>query len=119
MAKRYAIWDKTSDVYTPSGQVFTAEQWIEKYSWINIPGVVPIVSAGPINGGVSMILGDLKKIAESQGATFDESLEGQALLDAIEQFEDEKSAAMSEASREPSAQDRIAAALEYQNIMAE
>ena len=29
--KRYAIWDKKSPVIVPTGKVFTAAQWKEKY----------------------------------------------------------------------------------------
>lgn len=29
--RRYQIWDKQSPVLTPSGAIFSAEQWIEKY----------------------------------------------------------------------------------------
>lgn len=115
MAKRYAIWDKVSDIYTPVGEKLTAEQWIARYGWIDAPGAVPIVAAGLINGALIDELGQLKARCEQQGATFDEGLEGESLLDAIEAWEDERASTPVES--EPTAEERIAAALEYQNLL--
>lgn len=121
MSTRYAIWDKVSDIYTPSGIKLTAAQWLEKYAWINAPGAVPVVAAGLINGALIDELGQMKKRYEQQGATFDSSLSGQDLLDAIEAFEDEQAAnakaAAEEAAATPSAEERLAAAMEFQNLM--
>lgn len=121
MATRYAIWDKVSDIYTPAGPKLTAEEWITKYGWINAPGVVPIVAAGPINGALIDELGQMKARCVQRGATFDDSLTDQQLLDAIEAFEDQRNeeakAAAQEAANTPSADERIAAAMEYANLL--
>ena len=121
MAKRYQIWDKVSNVYTPSGNMYTAEEWINKYKWINIPGMVPVMSAGNINGAMIADLASMKKNAIMQGATFEDSLTDQRLLDAIEAFEDQRNEeakiAAQEAAATPSADERIAAAMEYANLL--
>lgn len=114
MAKRYAIWDKVSDIYTPVGGKLTAEEWIAQYGWINAAGAVPVVAAGPINGALIDELGQMKTRCEQMGATFDEELSNEELLDAIEEFEDTPRPVV---EAEPSAEERIAAALEYQNLL--
>lgn len=122
MSKRYIIWDKSSDVYTPSGAKFTADQWIERYSWIDMPTAIPILSAGLFNGALIDELSQLKARCEQNGATFDEGLDNQALLDAIEAWEDAQAEAAKQAAEEaaavPTEGERIAAALEYQNLLA-
>ena len=30
---RYKIYDNSSDVITPVGEVLTAEQWLDRYPW--------------------------------------------------------------------------------------
>ena len=86
--KRYAIWDKTSHVYTPAGEDLTPEEWINRYSWINAPGAVPIVAKGLMNGGFCGELSQMKDFAEDAGATFQEGLSDIELLEAIEAWED-------------------------------
>lgn len=115
MAKRYAIWDKVSDIYTPVGEKLTAEQWIARYGWINAPGAVPIVAAGLINGALIDELNQMKARCEQMGATFEEELSNEQLLDAIEAWEDEQRSKPVE--QEATAEERIAAALEYQNLL--
>lgn len=106
------IWDKVSPIFTPSGEMFTAEQWISMYQWVNIPGAVPVISVGPINGGEMSELSVLKANAVSMGATFADDLTPEALLDAIVAFHDEANAA---AANAVSDQTRIADALEDMN----
>lgn len=121
MSARYTIWNKTDDIYTPAGPKLTAEQWIEKYGWAGAPSTVVVISAGPINGALIDELSRMKSRCEKQGATFDEGLNNQQLLDAIEAWEDEQAAKAAEeaATRaaEPTAEERIAAAMEYQNLL--
>ena len=114
MAKRYAIWNKTDDIYTPVGIKKTPEEWIAQYNWINAPGAVPIVAAGLINGALVDELSQMKARCEQQGATFDEGLDNEQLLDAIEAWEDEMNKPV---EKEATAEERIAAALEYQNLL--
>ena len=89
MLTKYQIWDKISNVYTPSGNMYTAEEWINKYKWINIPGMVPVSD--------------------------------EQVLDAIEAWDEQRAAeakaAAAEAANTPTTEERIAAALEYQNLL--
>lgn len=112
--KRYQIWDKTSNVYTPSGEEFTPEQWIERYGWIKNPVAVPVISYGLINGGFIGELSQMKTMCEEMGATFDDSLTNEELLQAIEDYEDSLSV---QSSNSVSAEERIAAALEAQVML--
>ena len=119
MAKRYQIWDKQTVVYTPGidpahGRMdYTPEEWAARYPWVAIPTEHCVLATGLYNGGFCMPLSEMKAISEGQGATFEEGLTPEALLDAVEAFEDERNAL----STEPGAEERIAAALEYQNLV--
>ena len=121
MSKRYALWDKVSDIYTPVGERLTAQQWIDRYGWIKAPGSVPIVAAGLINGALIDELGQMKTRYEQQGCVFADGMSNQEVLDAIEAFEDQRAAeakaAAEEAANTPSAEERLAAAVEFQNLM--
>lgn len=66
-------------------------------------------------------LNQMKSRYEQQGATFEDTLNDQQLLDAIEAFEDQRNEeakiAAQEAAATPSADERIAAAMEYANLL--
>ena len=108
--KRYAIWDKQSPILTPIGEVLTAEKWIDRYPIAGIQTITVVCSAGEINGGFFGTLGQMKQMCEAQGADFSACTTNEEILEAIEAFED----AMNAPSNEPTAEERIAAALEYQ-----
>lgn len=113
--KRYAIWDKVSPVIVPTGKVFTAEQWKEEYPVAAIDSITVVCSAGEINGGFFGTLGQMVQMYEAQGADFSACESDEDKLAVIEAFED----AMNAPSDEATAEERIAAALEYQNAIAE
>ena len=121
MSKRYAIWDKVSDIYTPVGERLTAQQWIDRYGWIKAPGSIPVVAAGLINGALIDELSQMKTRYEQQGCVFTDGMSNQEILDTIEAFEDQRAAdakaAAEEAANTPSAEERLAAAVEFQNLM--
>ena len=110
MAKRYAIWDKVSPVITPIGEVLSAEQWIARYPVAGVSTITVVCAAGEINGGFFGTLGQMVQMYEAQGADFSECTTAEEKLEVIEAFED----AMNAPSMDPSAEERIAAALEYQ-----
>lgn len=110
---RYAIWNKEDTIYTPVGEALTPEQWISRYGWIANPAAVPVISSGLVNGAFSGELSQMRKMYENAGADFSECTTNEEVLAAIEAYEDE----MNAASDEPSAEERIAAAMEYQNMM--
>lgn len=108
--KRYAIWDKESLVIVPTGKVFTAEQWKEKYPVAAIPSITVVCAAGEVNGGFFGTLGQMVQMYEAQGADFSACVTAEEKLAVIEAFED----ALNAPSDEPTTEERIAAALEYQ-----
>jgi hypothetical protein len=113
--KRYAIWDKQSPIITPIGEVLSAEQWMERYPVATIPSITVVCAAGEINGGFFGTLGQMVQMYEAQGVDFSACVTAEDKLAVIEAFED----AMNAPSTEASTEERIAAALEYQNMMAE
>lgn len=109
---RYAIWDKVSPVITPIGEVLTPEQWIERYPVAGLETVTVVCSAGEVNGAFFGTLGQMRQMCEGMGADFSTCASNTEVLAAIEAFED----AQNTVSDEPTAEERIAAALEYQNL---
>ncbi len=111
---RYQIWNKIDDIYTPSGEHFTAEQWVNRYPWAKIPGAKMIITTGVINGGAAMEFENTKAVYLQQGANITADMSDTEVLQAIEDFEDNPPGA-----NEPSSEERIAAALEAQVMLAE
>ena len=109
MAK-YVIWDKISPIITPVGEVLSAEQWKTRYPVAKLDTIKVVCAGGEINGAFFGTLGQMKEIYAKNGCDFSSCVEDQDYLDAIEAFED----AMNAPSTEPSTDERIAAALEYQ-----
>lgn len=110
MSNRYAIWDKTSPIITPIGEVFTAEKWVERYPVAGVSSITIVCSAGEINGAFFGTLGQMVQMYESLGADFSACATDEEKLEVIEAFEDE----MNATPDEPTTDERIAAALEYQ-----
>ena len=111
---RYAIWNKEDNVYTPSGEKFTAVQWIERYPIAEVPNVKIVCGGGDLNGEFFGILSEMVAVYTKAGCDFSACVEDQDYLDAIEAFED----AMNAPSTEATTDERIAAALEAQVMMA-
>jgi hypothetical protein len=87
--KRYVIWDEKSDVYTPSGEVFSAEQWLARYPIAKLASEYLVISGATYNGGFCMVYSDMVDIYEKMGCDFSEcGTDMQAHLDAIEAFEE-------------------------------
>ena len=107
--KRYAIWDKVSPVIVPTGKVFTAAQWMEKYPVAAMDSITVVCAAGEINGGFFGTLGQMCRMYEAQGADFSACTTAEEKLAVIETFEDAQNAP----SGEVSAEERTAAALEF------
>lgn len=107
---RYAIWDKQSPIITPIGEVLTAEQWVQRYPVAGVPTIKVICGGGEINGSFFGTLGQMIEMYTKAGCDFSACGTDQEKLDAIEAFED----AMNAPSTEPTTDERIAAALEYQ-----
>ena len=105
---KYAIWDKTSPILTPIGEVLTAEQWIARYPVAGVASITVVCGAGEINGAFFGTLGQMVQMYEAQGADFSACTTAEEKLEVIEAFED----AMNAPSTEPTAEERQAVALE-------
>ena len=106
--KRYAIWDKTSPIITPIGEVLTAEQWIQRYPVAGVASITVVCGAGEINGSFFGTLGQMVQMYSAQGADFSACETAEDKLAVIEAFED----AMNAPNTEPTAEERQATALE-------
>ena len=110
---KYAIWDKVSPIITPIGEVLTAEQWMERYPVARVDHIKVVCGGGEINGAFFGTLGSLKDMYARMGCDFSTCETDQDILDAIEAYEN----ASNTVSDEPTAEERIAAALEAQVMM--
>ena len=108
--KKYIIWDKTSNVYTPSGEEFTAEQWKERFKWAKIPTCKCVMAGGVFNGGFMAELEQFRDYYKKQGAPITDDMSDEQVLTAAQVWEER------EVEQEATAEERIAAALEFQNL---
>ena len=127
--RKYQIWDKKSPVLTPSGAMFTAEQWIAKYPIAALDSIQVVLAAGEINGALFATLGQMIERAEAEGCVIDVNLTADEKLLAIETFENnraaEEAAKAAEEAANKALQDEIntssmasiAASMEYQNML--
>ena len=112
---RYVIWDETSHVIVPTGQVFSADQWMDKYPMARLPEIDLVVAGGTINGAFCQEYTSFVDIYTQAGCDFEGCVTKQDFLDRIEQFEDERNEA---SANYVDPQERVAAALEAQVMMA-
>lgn len=121
MSKKYAIWDKKSQVITPSMEVFTAEEWMERYPVSKIDGFELVIGGGKINGNMCMELDSFLDDYRARGYEFPEDATPQECLDLIEQYEQEEYqkqiAAAQQQTEVITPEERIAAALEAQVLL--
>ena len=116
--KKYALWDKKTQIITPTFEVFTAEQWMERYPAAKLDHVTVVCSAGEINGAFFGTLNQLKQMYEQRGCNFSDCVTDEEVLLVIEAFDDLMKLQAKETAQQPSAEERIAAALEFQNLLA-
>lgn len=83
---RYAIYDGKSDVITPSGATFTAEEWLKKFPWGRMTKM--IVGGGVINGSVALVFDDYVEQAKKRGCDLSGCTTDEEILAKIEEFED-------------------------------
>lgn len=108
---KYVIWDTTSNVITPVGEVLSAEQWMNRYP---VARILPIVCAGgAINGAFFGVYSTMVETYAKQGCDFTGCETEQDHLDRIEEFEDAINNTVIVSDTE-----RIASALEFQNMLA-
>ena len=122
---RYAIWNKQDNIITPTGKVFSPEEWMELYPVAKLDNITIVCSAGEINGGFFGTLGQMISLYESQGVDFSSCLSDEEKIEAINSFDAAKEEEQRIASEEAKAAEdlkntsfaSIAASLEYQNIL--
>lgn len=83
---RYKIYDNSSDVITPVGEVLTAEQWLDRYPWGRFAKM--IVGGGVINGSVALIFDEAVERCRRAGCDFSGCTTDEDYLAAMEAFED-------------------------------
>ena len=112
---RYVIWDKETPVITPVGEVFTAQQWKDRYPMSKIDGIDLVISGeSAVNGAFCNEYTSFVAIYKGQGCDFTGCETKQDHLDRIEQFEEEnKQAGQDYVSPE----ERMAAAQEGQLLV--
>lgn len=111
--RKYKIWDKKEPVLTPDFKVWTAEEFIEKFCpAAKLDNFKVVISAGDINGATLDAFTTLVQIGKDLGVEYTEDMDDQEFLDLF-------AAKQSEPPEQiPSAEERIAAALELQNLLA-
>lgn len=118
---KYKIWNKKDEVYTPNGKVFSAEQWMAQYPIARKDNITILCAAGEINGAFFGTLNALVERYEDRGVDFSDCKTSEEKLAKIEQYEKEQDELAKkeaeEAANKVTAEDRIAAALEYNNIL--
>lgn len=108
---KYKIWNRTDNLITPIGEILTPQDVIDRYPMAGIPDMKFIVCDAPISMGVFMEFEQTKAMYEQQGVEFTEEMTDQDILDAISYFEENPP------EPEPSPEERMAAAMEFQNLL--
>lgn len=109
---KYKIWNGTDTLITPIGEVLTAEQVKARYPASAVDGMRFVICDAPISLGVFMEYTQTKMHYKALGASITDGMTDREVLDAITAFEENPPAAV------PTADERIAAALEFQNLLA-
>lgn len=116
MAK-YQIWNRKDTVITPSGEVFTPEQWVAKHPICGVESIKTVISGDVINGALLYEFSGFVKRMEKAGCDFSACTTDEEYLDAIEVFEEAQAQAAAAAAQEATTDERIVAALEAQVMM--
>jgi hypothetical protein len=104
---KYKIWNKTDNLYTPAGTMFTPNEIKEQYPLSFVSGVKYIICDAPINMGVFMEFTQTRDMYKNMGADIASNMSDQQVLDAITEFENRPQ------EIGPSVEERTAAALEF------
>lgn len=108
---KYKIWNKQDNLITPIGEVLTPQQVFERYPAAAVDGIKYIICDAPINMGVFMEFEATKEHYKRLGVPITDTMTDQEVLDAISYWEENPPAP------EPTSEERIAAALEFQNLL--
>lgn len=108
---KYKFWNKQDPICFLTGRMLTAEQFIADKPVFGLDSIKVVVNGEGLNGAFIQEFSSLKATYAQAGCSF-EGLTDEEALDAIEAFENQ----LNELAQEPTAEERIAAALEYQNL---
>ena len=109
---RYKIWNRTESLITPIGEVLSPEQVMERYPASALETMKYVICDGPVSMAVFMEFESTKEHYRSLGVPITEDMSDQQVLDAITTFEQTPPEPV------PSAEERIASALEFQALLA-
>jgi len=114
----YKIWDKQEDIWTPGvdpvtgKSQFTAQEYIQRFApWAARPDITVVVGGGELNGEFFGSFNSVFRVYQNIGAQIDDTMTPQQVLDVIEDFKNNPP------EPPPSPEERIAAALEFQNLV--
>ena len=108
---KYKIWDKQSNLITPTGKELTPEEVFAEYPAARLPNMKYIICDAPISMGVFMEFEATKEHYKHLGVPITDDMSDQEVLDAISDWEENPP------EPEPTAEERIAAMLEFQAMM--
>lgn len=108
---KYKLWNKQDTLYTPSGDAFTSDQIFNKYPLSKLPNIDFIICDAPISMGVFMEYLQTVEAYKNAGAEITDNMSKQEVLDAISAFEQRP------IEQELTAEERLAAAAEFQNLI--
>jgi hypothetical protein len=116
MGKRYKIWDKKETLIPPSGEIITAEMQLQRFPAATLPNSKFVISSvGLYNLAVWDEFYTLIEIFKQRGAVFPAGISDDQALDIMADWEDyERELAASYISPD----ERMAAAMEFQNLLA-
>ena len=108
---RYKIWDKQSNLITPTGKELTPEEVFAEYPAARLPNLKYVVCDAPISMSVFMEFEATKEFYKRLGVPITDEMTDQEVLDAISDWEENPPVP------EPPPEERMAAALEFQAMM--
>lgn len=108
---KYKIWNGLDTLITPIGEQLSPQEVSSKYPIFGVPGMKVVIVDSPINLKFYCEFEHMKEQYKLAGASITDNMTDQEVLDAITYFEENPPAP------EPSAEERMAAALEFQSMM--
>lgn len=114
---KYKIWNKEETLFTPVKSFSPEEYMADHAPWAAIPGIKCVIADAPINCSIFAEFEVFKESYRQMGAAFDDTMSDQEVLDAISDFEEQQREVQREAASTPTAEERMAAAMEFQNLM--
>lgn len=108
---KYKIWDKQSNLVTPTMKVMTPQDVFAEYPAAELEGFKFIVCDAPVSMGVFMEYETTKQTYKQLGAAITDGMNESQVLSAISHYEENPP------ETGPSPEERQASALEFQNMM--